>query len=102
MRRMIANGSLVLTAVAVVALCSQSWAQATEADENQRLNMESHVGKLTGHADAAKSLTAASVLVATAFWGMAKARMPSGSIPSRATLRWGYSTAVRPRLELCP
>src|SRR5579862_102254 len=34
MRRMIRNGSLVLTAVAMVGLCSSSWAQMTEADEN--------------------------------------------------------------------
>jgi mono/diheme cytochrome c family protein len=54
MRRMIVNGSLVLTAVAVVALCSLSRAQMTEADENQRLGMESHIGKLTGHAAAAQ------------------------------------------------
>ena len=54
MRRMIFNGSLVLTAVAVVALCSLSWAQMTKADEDQRLGMESHIGKLTGHAAAAK------------------------------------------------
>jgi len=53
MRRMIFNGSLVLTAVAVVAFCSFSWAQMTEFDENQRLGMESHIGKLTGHAAAA-------------------------------------------------
>ena len=54
MRRMILNGSLVLTAVAVVALCSLSWAQVTKAEEDQRLGMESHIGKLTGHAAAAQ------------------------------------------------
>ena len=54
MRRMTMNGSLVLTAVAMVAFCSFSWAQMTEADENQRLGMESHIGKLTGHAAAAQ------------------------------------------------
>jgi mono/diheme cytochrome c family protein len=48
------NGSLVLTAVAVVTLCSLSSAQMTQADEDQRLGMESHVGKLTGHAAAAR------------------------------------------------
>ena len=53
MRRMTMNGSLVLTAVAVVALCSFSWAQMTKAEEDQRLGMESHIGKLTGHAAAA-------------------------------------------------
>ena len=54
MRRMMSNGSLVLTAVAVLALCSLSWAQATKAEEDQRLNMESHIGQLTGHASAAE------------------------------------------------
>ena len=54
MRRMTTNGSLVLTAVAMVAFCSLSWAQMTEAEENQRLGMESHIGKLTGHAAAAQ------------------------------------------------
>ncbi|MGH9502582.1 MAG: c-type cytochrome [Terriglobales bacterium] len=50
MRRMIFDGSLILTAVAVLALGSLSWAQVTEYDEHQRLGMESHIGKLTGHA----------------------------------------------------
>lgn len=54
MPRMKVNSSFVLTAVAVVALCNLSRAQATEAEENQRLGMESHIGKLTGHAAAAK------------------------------------------------
>jgi mono/diheme cytochrome c family protein len=53
MRRMICNGSLVLTAVAVLAFCSLSLGQATKAEEDQRLNMESHIGQLTGHAAAA-------------------------------------------------
>ena len=54
MRRMMSNGSLVLTAVAVLALCSLSMGQATKAEEDQRLNMESHIGQLTGHASAAE------------------------------------------------
>ncbi len=54
MRRIISNGSLVLTAVAVLALCGLSWAQMTKAEEDTRLNMESHIGQLTGHAAAAK------------------------------------------------
>jgi mono/diheme cytochrome c family protein len=54
MRRIISNGSLVMTAVAVLALCSLSWAQMTKAEEDTRLNMESHIGQLTGHAAAAK------------------------------------------------
>src|SRR3984893_10407756 len=56
MRRMTRTmkGSAVLTAVAVVAFCSVSWGQMTEADENQRLGMESRIGKLTGHSAAAQ------------------------------------------------
>ena len=54
MRRMMLSGSLVLTALVTVALCSLSWAQATEYEEHQRLGMESHIGKLTGHAAAAQ------------------------------------------------
>jgi len=48
------NGSLILTAVAAVALCSLSLGQATKAEEDSRLGMESHIGKLTGHAAAAQ------------------------------------------------
>ena len=55
MRRTILNGSLVFTAVAVLTLCSLSWAQMTKYQEDQRLNTESHIGKLTGHAAAAQS-----------------------------------------------
>jgi cytochrome c553 len=54
MRRMMLNGSLVLTALVTIALCSLSWGQATKAEEDQRLGMESHIGKLTGHATSAQ------------------------------------------------
>jgi mono/diheme cytochrome c family protein len=54
MRRMMCNGSLILTAVAVLAFCNLSLGQATKAEEDQRLNMESHIGQLTGHAAAAE------------------------------------------------
>ena len=54
MRKMIFDGSLILTAVAVLALGSLSWAQVTAYEEHQRLGMESHIGKLTGHASAAQ------------------------------------------------
>ena len=53
MRRMMLNGSLVLTALVTIALCSLSWGQATKAEEDQRLGMDSHIGKLTGHAASA-------------------------------------------------
>jgi mono/diheme cytochrome c family protein len=43
--------------VAVVfALSAGSWAQETEYTESQRLGMESHIGKLTGHAKAGAPL----------------------------------------------
>ncbi|HYL13767.1 MAG TPA: cytochrome c [Terriglobales bacterium] len=43
--------------VAVVfALSAGSWAQETEYSESQRLGMESHIGKLTGHAKAGAPL----------------------------------------------
>jgi mono/diheme cytochrome c family protein len=41
-------------AAVILACGSLSSAQITKYDEDQRLNMESHVGKLTGHAAAAK------------------------------------------------
>jgi mono/diheme cytochrome c family protein len=40
--------------IAVLALCSASSAQMTQYDEDQRLNTESHIGGMTGHAAAAK------------------------------------------------
>ena len=52
--RRIYRSSLVLTAVAVVALCCLCPAQMTKDEEDQRLGMESHIGKLTGHAAAAQ------------------------------------------------
>jgi mono/diheme cytochrome c family protein len=54
MRRMMLDGWVFLTAVAVFALCSPSSAQMTKYMEDQRLGMESHIGKLTGHAAAAE------------------------------------------------
>jgi cytochrome c oxidase cbb3-type subunit 2 len=41
---------LMLSIVAVLVLGIVGWAQQTEYSENQRLNMESHVGSMTGHA----------------------------------------------------
>jgi cytochrome c oxidase cbb3-type subunit 2 len=41
---------LILSAVAVVFLATAAYAQQTEYSEDQRLNMESHVGSMTGHA----------------------------------------------------
>jgi mono/diheme cytochrome c family protein len=55
MRRNLLSSSLALTAVTVVALCCLSSAQMTKEEEDQRLGMESHIGKLTGHATAAQS-----------------------------------------------
>jgi mono/diheme cytochrome c family protein len=42
--------SLLLGAAAVLALPGLSRAQVTKYEEDQRLNMESHVGNMTGHA----------------------------------------------------
>jgi len=44
----------IVCAVAMVALCSLSFAQSTKYQEEQNLGMEAHVGKLTGHAQNAK------------------------------------------------
>ena len=54
MRRMMLNGSLVLTALVTVPLCAASpGRRRPSTQEDQRLGMESHIGKLTGHAAAA-------------------------------------------------
>ncbi len=50
MRTRIANCGLMLAIVAVLFLATAAWAQQTEYSENKRLNMESHVGNMTGHA----------------------------------------------------
>jgi mono/diheme cytochrome c family protein len=42
---------LLLGAVAVLALPAVSSAQLTKSDEESRMNMQSHIGKLTGHAN---------------------------------------------------
>jgi len=44
--------SYLMSLIIVAALCGFSSAQVTAASEDQRLNMESHIGKLTGHARA--------------------------------------------------
>jgi cytochrome c oxidase cbb3-type subunit 2 len=46
--------NLIVCAVAIFALCGISSAQATKYQQDQALGMESHVGKLTGHAQDAK------------------------------------------------
>ena len=50
MRTRILRSRLILSVVAVLVLGIACWAQQTEYSENQRLNMESHVGSMTGHA----------------------------------------------------
>ena len=50
MRTRILRSRLILSVVAVLVLGIAGWAQQTEYSENQRLNMESHVGSMTGHA----------------------------------------------------
>jgi hypothetical protein len=44
----------IACAVVVVAFCCLSSAQVTQYQEDQNLGMEAHVGKLNGHAKAAK------------------------------------------------
>jgi len=50
MRTRIVKYRLILSVVAVLLLAIACWGQQTEYSENQRLNMESHVGNMTGHA----------------------------------------------------
>src|ERR1700736_3002644 len=55
MRTSLPKGSLWATAAAVLALANISWAQNTAYQEEQWMGVQSHIGKLTGHAAAAKS-----------------------------------------------
>lgn len=50
MRTRILRSRLILSVVAVLVLGIACWAQQTEYSEAKRLNMESHVGNMTGHA----------------------------------------------------
>ena len=44
----------LLTAAVVFTLATLSWSQVTKQQEAQRMNIESHIGNLTGHTPAAK------------------------------------------------
>jgi cytochrome c oxidase cbb3-type subunit 2 len=55
MRTRILQCELILSAVAVVFLATALPAQQTEYSEHQRMNMESHIGNLTGTAEAGAS-----------------------------------------------
>src|ERR1700682_3450787 len=55
MRTSLLKGSLWATAAAVLALANISRAQNTASQEEQWMGVQSHIGKLTGHAAAAKS-----------------------------------------------
>ena len=46
----------ISSVLAVLFLATASWAQQTEYSENQRMNMESHVGGMTGHATTGASI----------------------------------------------
>jgi mono/diheme cytochrome c family protein len=50
MRTRSTTWSLLLAVAVVLAFSAACWAQVTQYDEDQRMNMESHIGKLTGHA----------------------------------------------------
>lgn len=56
MRTHLARSLLITVAAAVFAFCAASWAQVTEYQESQEMGMESHIGKLTGHAAAGAPL----------------------------------------------
>ena len=56
MRTRSTTWSLLLAAAVVFAFSATCWAQVTQYDEDQRMNMESHIGKLTGHAQAGEPL----------------------------------------------
>src|SRR5271156_1086576 len=49
------KSSLLLGAASLLLMSAVSWAQMTQYQEDQRLNMEAHVGKYTGHAADAKA-----------------------------------------------
>jgi len=55
MRRSLLQWTVLLGASAMMALPLSSWAQLTEADLNARMNVESHIGKLTGRAQDGKA-----------------------------------------------
>jgi mono/diheme cytochrome c family protein len=55
MRTSLLKGSLWVTAAAVLAFANISSAQNTAYQEDQWMGIEAHIGKLTGHAPAAKS-----------------------------------------------
>lgn len=55
MRTRLQKWSLLLGATAVLALAPAAWAQLTRYDLESRMGMESHVGKITGHARDAKT-----------------------------------------------
>jgi len=54
MRTRLQTWSLLMGATAVLALPMTSWAQLTQYDLESRMGMESHIGKITGHAKDAK------------------------------------------------
>jgi mono/diheme cytochrome c family protein len=54
MRTSLLKWSLLTSAAVIFAMSSLSRAQVTKYEEDQRLGMESHVGKMTGHAKAAE------------------------------------------------
>src|SRR5579864_3077938 len=55
MRRSLWKWSVLFGATVIMALPLTSSAQLTEADLNARMNVESHIGKLTGHAKDGKA-----------------------------------------------
>ena len=71
--------------MAVVFLATAAKAQQTEYSENQRLNMESHVGSMTGHATNGQPSYKRFCIGCHGPLATDRAKMLSGSIPSRGT-----------------
>jgi cytochrome c oxidase cbb3-type subunit 2 len=55
MKTKLMKSSLLLAAGMLLLMSAVSWAQMTQYQEDQRLNMEAHVGKYSGHAADAKA-----------------------------------------------
>jgi mono/diheme cytochrome c family protein len=55
MRRGLGKWTLIMSATVALAIPMPSWAQQTIYNLDSRLGMESHIGKITGHAKDAKS-----------------------------------------------
>ena len=85
---------LILSAAVVVFLATAAYCQQTEYSENQRLNMESHVGGMTGHATTGQPTYKRFCIGCHGSWATDRARTPSGSIRSRGISPLRFFAAV--------